>query len=128
VVLPIYKGKGDPMECGPYREIKLSEHAMKVMERISEHRIQQQIKADDMQFGFMKSKGTTVRQLQQNFTVKGKKLYFGFMDLEKAFDRVLTELILWAMRKLELKYGWYRQSCLCIQVQKQFMVTVAVLR
>ena len=116
------------MECGPYREIKLSEHAMKVMERISEHRIQQQIKADDMQFGFMKSKGTTVRQLQQNFTVKGKKLYFGFMDLEKAFDRVLTELILWAMRKLELKYGWYRQSCLCIQVQKQFMVTVAVLR
>ena len=132
-VLPIYKGKGDPMECGSYRGIKLSEHAMKVVERISEHRIQQQIKADHMQFGFMKGKGTTdtmfiVRQLQENFTVKGKKLDFGFVDLEKAFDRVLTELILWAIRKLELKYGWYRQSCLCIQVQKQFMVTVAVLK
>ena len=28
VVLPIYKGKGDPMECGSYRGIKLLEHAM----------------------------------------------------------------------------------------------------
>ena len=59
MVLPICKGKGDPMECGSYRGIKLLEHAMKVVERIFEHRIRQQIKIDDMQFGFMKSKGTT---------------------------------------------------------------------
>ena len=52
VVLPIYKGKGDPMECGSYRGIKLLEHAMKVVGRIFEHRIRQQIKIDDMQFGF----------------------------------------------------------------------------
>ena len=52
VVLPIYKGKGDPMECGSYREIKLLEHAMKVVERIFEQRIRQQIEIDDMQFGF----------------------------------------------------------------------------
>ena len=59
VVLPIYKGKGDPMECGSYRGIKLLEHAMKVLEKISEHRIRQQIEIDDMadmQFGFMKGK------------------------------------------------------------------------
>ena len=59
VVLPIYKGKGDPMECGSYRGIKLLEHATKVVERIFEHRIPQQIVIDDMQFGFMKGKGTT---------------------------------------------------------------------
>ena len=29
-----------------------------------------------------------------------KKLYFGFVDLEKAFDRVPREVISWAMRKL----------------------------
>ena len=74
-VLPIYKGKGDPMECGSYRGIKLLEHAMKVVERISEHRIRQQIEIDDMQFGFMKGNGTTdaifmARQMQENFTVK----------------------------------------------------------
>ena len=95
VVLPIYKGKGDPMECGPYRGIKLLEHAMKVVERIFEHRIRQQIEIDDMQFGttdaiFM------ARRIQENFRVKGKKLYFGFVDLEKAFDRVPREVISWA--------------------------------
>ena len=45
--------------CGSYRGIKLLEHAMKVVERISKHRIRQQIVIDDMQFGFMKGKGTT---------------------------------------------------------------------
>jgi len=105
VVLPIYKGKGDPMECGCYSGIKLLEHAMKVVERIFEHRIRQQIEVHDMQFGFMKGKGTTdaiftVTQMQKNSRVKGKKLYFGFVDLEKTFDRVPREVIRWAMRKL----------------------------
>jgi len=48
VVLLIYKGKEDPMACGSYREIKLLEHAMKVVEKIFEHRIRQQI---DIQSG-----------------------------------------------------------------------------
>jgi len=51
-----------------------------------------------MQFGFMKGQGTTdtifiVRQMQENFRAEGKKLYFGFVDLEKAFDRVSREAI-----------------------------------
>ena len=33
-LVPIFKGKGDPMECGSYRGIKLLEHAMKVVERV----------------------------------------------------------------------------------------------
>ena len=78
---------------------------MKVVVIIFEHRIQQQIDIDDMQFGFMKGKGTTdaifiVRQMQEKFRAKGKKLYFGFVDLEKAFNRVLREVIRWAMHKL----------------------------
>ena len=98
VVLPIYKGKGDHMEGGSYIEIKLLEHATKVVERIFEHRIRQQNKIDDMQFGFMTGKGTTdaifmARQMQENIRVKGKKLYFGSVDLEKAFDGVPREVI-----------------------------------
>ena len=71
MVLPIYKGKGDPMECGSYRGIKLLEHAMKVVERnFFERRIWQQIEIDDMQFGFTMDMGTTdaifmARQMQE---------------------------------------------------------------
>ena len=55
-----------------------------------------------MQFGFMKGKGTTdaifiVRQIQEMFRAKGKQLYFGFVDLEKAFDGVRRKVISWAM-------------------------------
>jgi len=53
----------------------------------------------------LKGKGTTdaifvVRQIQNNFRVKGKKLHFGFVDLEKTFNKVLREVIRWAMHKL----------------------------
>jgi len=66
---------------------------MKVVEKIFEHRIRQQIEIDDMQFGFMKSREPPNAFLWQNrcrriLRVKGKKLYFGFVDLEKAFDSV----------------------------------------
>ena len=87
------------MECGAYRGIKLLEHAMKVVERISEHRIRQQIDVDDMQFEFMKHKGTTdaifiVRQMQEKFRA-----------LEKAFDRVPRDVIRWQCISWELKNG-----------------------
>jgi len=38
--------------------------------------------------------------MQEKFRPKGKKLNFGFVDLEKAFDRVPREVIRWAMHKL----------------------------
>ena len=43
------------MECGSYRGIKL----LKVVERIFEHRIWQQIEINDMQLDFIKGKGTS---------------------------------------------------------------------
>ena len=58
MLLPVFKGKGDPMECGSYRAIKLLEHAMKVIERVFERRIREKVKIDAMQFGFMPGKGT----------------------------------------------------------------------
>jgi len=110
---------------------------MKVVERIFEHRIRQQIEIDDMQFGFMKGMGTTgaifmARQMQENFRVKGKKLYFGFVDLEKAFDRVPREVISWAMRKVGVE-EWLVSAVMSMysgakQSSEQFMVIAKVLR
>ena len=51
------------MDCGSYIGIKLLKHAMKVVERIFEYRIRQQI---EMQFGLMKGKGTTDAILSQD--------------------------------------------------------------
>ena len=100
-----YKGKGDAVERGNYRGLKLLDHIMKLLERIIEQLIRGHVKIDEMQFGFMPGKSTTeaifmVRQLQEKYLAKHKKLYFAFVDLEKAFDRVPRDVIWWAMRKL----------------------------
>jgi len=36
ILLPVFKGNGDPMECWSYRMVKLLEHAPKVMEHVFE--------------------------------------------------------------------------------------------
>jgi len=36
--------------------------------------------------------------MQEKFRAKGKKLYFGFVDLEKAFDRVPREAMRWKLK------------------------------
>jgi len=64
---------------------------MKVTERVFEWRIKEKVKINTMQFGFMPGKGTTdaiftVQQMQEKYGSKGKKLYFAFVDLEKAFE------------------------------------------
>jgi len=41
ILLPVFKGKGDSMECGSYRAIKLLEHAMKVIKRVFKRRIRE---------------------------------------------------------------------------------------
>lgn len=78
---------------------------MKVMERVLEQRIRKMVLVDEMQKGFMPGKGTTdgifmVRQMQEKYRGKGRKLYYAFVDLEKAYGRVPREVTRWAMRKL----------------------------
>ena len=63
-----------------------------------EKRIRCQVSIDNMQFGFMPGKGTTdatfiMRQVQEKHQAKKKKLFYAFMDLEKAFDRVPREVV-----------------------------------
>jgi len=59
ILLPVFKRKGDPMECGSYRAIKLLEHAMKVIEGVFEQSIREKVKIDARQFGIITGKGTT---------------------------------------------------------------------
>ena len=103
----IYKGKGDALDCGSYRGIKLLEHAMKVFERVMEKRLRKVVNIDDMQCGFRPGRGTTdaifiVRQLQEKYLEKKRELWMAFIDLEKAFDRVPREILWWSLRKLNV--------------------------
>ena len=101
----VYKGKGDALECGSYRGIKLLDHVMKVLERVIEKKVRNKVVISDMQFGFRPGKGTTdaifiVRQIQERYLEKKKNLWIGFVDLEKAFDRVPRNVVWWALRRL----------------------------
>ncbi len=105
IIVSLYKGKGVAIERGNYRGLKLLEQVMKVLERVAESILRQQVHINDMQFGFMPGRGTTdaifiVRQLQEKFLAANKPLYMAFVDLEKAFDRVPRRVIWWALRKL----------------------------
>ena len=52
-LVPIYKGKGDVLECSSSRGIKLLEHGMKVAERVLERRLRQAVEIDKMQYMVM---------------------------------------------------------------------------
>ena len=104
-VINLFKGKGDALVRGNYRGLKLTDQVMKVLEHVVERQIRQMVNIDEMQYGFVPGRGTTdaifvVRQLQEKFRANKKPLYFCFVDLEKAFDRVPRKVIWWAMRKL----------------------------
>ena len=58
VIVPIFKGKGDVMNCGSYRGVKLLEHAIKYVERVLERQIRTLVNLNKTQFGFVPGKGT----------------------------------------------------------------------
>ena len=106
-MVSVYKGKGNALECGSYRGIKLLDQVMKVLERVIERRVRDKVQIDSMQFGFRPGRGTTdaifiVRQMQERFLAKKQEVWMAFVDLEKAFDRVPREVVWWALRKLKV--------------------------
>ena len=58
-IVCLYKGKGDALERGNYRGLKLTEQVMKVLERIVDGLIRQLLSIDNSQFGFVPGRGTT---------------------------------------------------------------------
>jgi len=64
--------------------------------------------------------------MQENFRVEGKKLFFGFVDLEKAFDRVPREVISWAMHKLGIE-EWLVSAAMSIYPDAKTCLRIAQL-
>ena len=83
-VVPLYKGKGNVLECGNYRTIKLLEHGMKVVEHVFEKRLRKMVEIRGEQYGFVAGKGTIdaifiLRQLQEKYLENDKELYLVYL-------------------------------------------------
>ena len=94
VFIPIPK-KGNAKECSNYRTIALISDASKVMLKILQARLQQDVNCElpDVQAGFRKGGGTRDQIVNIHWIIKKvrefqKKIYFCFMDYAKAFDCV----------------------------------------
>ena len=94
VCIPIPK-KGNAKECSNYRTIALISHASKVMLKILQVRLQQNVNHElpDVQAGFRKGRGTRDQIANIHWIIKKarefqKNTYFCFIDYAKAFDCV----------------------------------------
>ena len=100
----LYKGKGDALDCARYRGLRLLEHGFKTYEKVLERKLRMITRVGENQFGFTAEKSTIgaiflVRQLQEKYLAKKRKLFHIFVDMEKAFDRIPRKAIEWALRR-----------------------------
>ena len=94
-IVPLYKGKGDPLECKNNRGISLLSVPGKLYGRILIERVVENSEGQvgEEQSGFRKGRSCAdqifvLRQLCEKMKEKEKRVWVAFMDLEKAYDRV----------------------------------------
>ena len=94
VFIPIPK-KGNAKECSNYCTIALISHSSKVMLKILQARLQQDMNCEilDVQAGFRKGRGTRdqiakIRWIIEKAREFQRNIYFCFINYAKAFDCV----------------------------------------
>ena len=107
VICPIHK-KGDKADCNNYRGISLLSHISKIYERILERRLREVVenKLGEWQHGFRPGRGTldlifVLKLLLEKSWEWNKPRFVGFIDLQKAFDRVPRERLWSVLRTRE---------------------------
>ena len=84
-LVPIFKGKGYPLNPNFYRGTKLLEHAFKLYEKVFDGRLHEVVDLQyKMQYELMPGRGTVdvvfvLRRLSEKFRAKNKKLFLYFL-------------------------------------------------
>ena len=106
VIVPLYKGRGERTECSIYKGITLLSVVGKIYAGILVDRVRKVTEGliDDMQRGFRAWKGCvdqifTLKQIGEKAREKKCRAYVGFMDMEKAYDRLYRE-VLWQVLRM----------------------------
>ena len=105
LIVPIRKKKGDVQDPGKYRGITLLSHIIKLLERILDVRIRRKVEQElgEEKQRFRKGRGTTdgmfaLRQMVEKRMDMQGRMAVGFVDLEKAYDTVLREMVMATVR------------------------------
>ena len=105
LIVPIWKRKGDGHDAGKFRGITLLSQVLKLLERVLEARIMIGVECDfgEAQQGSSKGRGTTdgmyaLRQMVEKRQEVQGSMALGFVDLEKAFDTVPSEVVIAMLR------------------------------
>lgn len=96
VIVPLYKGKGSQQDCKNYRGISLLSVVGKLYAKVIIRKVMSETerKIWDVQAGFRKGMGCSdqvfsLRCIAEKYLAKNQKVYCVFVDLEKAYDRVM---------------------------------------
>ena len=84
-LVPIFKGKGDPLNRSSYRGIKLLENAFKLYEKILDGCLREVVDIDKIQYRFMPGRGAVdaafvLRRLTEKFRAKIRSSFLYFFD------------------------------------------------
>ena len=90
VIVNCFTGKGDALERGNYRGLKLVDQVMKVIERVIDKLLRERIDIDEMQFGFVPGRCTTdaiflLRHLQEKYLGEEKESLLSLCRFGESF-------------------------------------------
>ncbi|KAI5639199.1 reverse transcriptase (RNA-dependent DNA polymerase) domain-containing protein [Phthorimaea operculella] len=134
VIVPLYKGKGSQLDCKNYRGISLLSVVGKLYAKVLIERVLKETdeKVWDAQAGFRKGMGCTdqvfsLRCITEKFLAKNQKVFCTFVDLEKAYDRVVRNELWSALSTHEMSgilvralKSLYKDSSACVRINGAF--------